>query len=152
VVVVAEIQKLFTSELGAIVRDDAVGDPKAMNNVGEEEHSLLGPDAGVRASLDPLREFFDCDEQVGEAASCPSQGSDKVEPPDGKRPCDGDSLQGMCRKMGLPRIVLTTLAGAYQLDSIGDRGRPIESLSKGISDEGSRCCVVAASPRVKIAE
>jgi hypothetical protein len=113
VVAVAEIQKLFTSELGAIVCDDTVGDPKAMNNVGEEEHSLLGPDAGDRAGLDPLGEFVDCDEQVGEAASCPFQWSDKVEPPNGKRPCDGDSLQGMCRKMGSSRIVLTTLAGAY---------------------------------------
>jgi hypothetical protein len=71
VMVVAEIQKLFTSELGAVVRDDAVGDPKAMNNVGEELHSLLGPDAGDRAGLDPLGEFVDSDEQVGEAASCP---------------------------------------------------------------------------------
>jgi hypothetical protein len=84
-----------------------------MNNVGEEEHSLLEPDAGDRAGLDPLEEFVDYDEQVGEATSRPFQWSDKVEPPDGKRPCDGDSLQGMCRKMGLSRIVLTTLAGAY---------------------------------------
>jgi hypothetical protein len=36
VMVVAEIQKLFTSELGAVVRDDAVGAPKAMDDVGEE--------------------------------------------------------------------------------------------------------------------
>jgi hypothetical protein len=113
VVAVAEIQKLFASELGAIVCDDTVRDPEAMNNAGEEEHSLLGPDAGDRAGLDPLREFVDRDEQVGEAASCPFQWSDKVEPPNGKRPCDGDSLQGMCRKMGSSRIVLTTLAGAY---------------------------------------
>jgi hypothetical protein len=110
---VAEIQKLFTSELGAIVCDDTVGDPKAMDNVGKEEHSLLGPDAGDRASLDPLGELVDGNEQVGEAASCPFQGSDKVEPPNGKRPRDGDSLQGVCRKVGLSRIVLTTLAGAY---------------------------------------
>jgi hypothetical protein len=113
VVVVTEIQKLFASELGAIVCDDTVGDPKAMNNVSEEEHSLLGPDAGDRAGLDPLEEFVDGDEQVSEAASCSFQWSDKVEPPNGKRPCDGDSLQGMCRKMALSRIVLTTLAGAY---------------------------------------
>jgi hypothetical protein len=69
-VAVAEIQKLFASELGAIVCDDTVGDPKAMNNVD-------------RAGLDPLGEFVDCDEQVGEAASCPFQWSDKVEPPNG---------------------------------------------------------------------
>jgi hypothetical protein len=105
--VVAEIQKIFTSELGAVVRDDTVGDPKAMDDVSEEEHSLLGPDAGDGAGLDPLGEFVDCDEQVGEAASRPFQRSDKVEPPNGKRPCDGDGLQGVCRKMCLSRIVLT---------------------------------------------
>jgi hypothetical protein len=84
-----------------------------MNDVGEEEHCLLGPDAGDRAGLDPLGEFVDCDEQVGEAASCPSQRSDKVKPPNSKRPCDGYSLQGVCQKVGLSRIVLTTLAGVY---------------------------------------
>jgi hypothetical protein len=113
VMVVAEIQKFFTSELGAIVRDDAVGDPKAMNNVGEELHSLLGPDAGDRVGLDPLGELVNCDKQVGEAASRSFQRSDKVEPPNGKRPCDGDGLQGVCRKMCLSRVVLTTFAGAY---------------------------------------
>jgi hypothetical protein len=92
VVVVTEIQKLFASELGAIVCDDTLGDPKAMNNVSEEEYSLLGPDAGDREGLDPLGEFVDCDEQVGEAASCPFQWSNKVKPPNGEWPCDGDSL------------------------------------------------------------
>jgi hypothetical protein len=90
--VVAEIQKLFTSELGAVVRDDTVGDPKAMDNVGEEEYGLLGPDAGDGAGLDPLGEFVNRDKQVGEAASCSFQWSDKVEPPNDKRPCDGDRL------------------------------------------------------------
>jgi hypothetical protein len=96
VMAVAEIQKLFTSELGVVVRDDTVGDPKAMDNIGEEEHSLLGPDAGDRAGLDPLGEFVDCNEQVGEAACCPFQGSDEVEPPNSKRPCDRNGLQSMC--------------------------------------------------------
>jgi hypothetical protein len=36
VVVVAEIQKLFTSELGAVVRDDAVRNSKAVDDVGKK--------------------------------------------------------------------------------------------------------------------
>jgi hypothetical protein len=71
VVVVAEIQKLFTSKLGAIVYDDIVGNPKAVDDVGEKEHSLLRPDAGDRTGLDPLGKFVNGNEQVGEAASCP---------------------------------------------------------------------------------
>jgi hypothetical protein len=44
--VLAEVQELLPSELGAIVGDDGVQDPKAMDDVGEECHRLLGPDAG----------------------------------------------------------------------------------------------------------
>jgi hypothetical protein len=36
VIVVAEIQKLFAGKLGTVVRDDAVGNPKAVDDVGEE--------------------------------------------------------------------------------------------------------------------
>jgi hypothetical protein len=45
VVVLAEVQELLPNELGAIVGDDGVRDPKAMDDVGEERHRLLGPDA-----------------------------------------------------------------------------------------------------------
>jgi hypothetical protein len=63
--------------------------------------------------LDPLGEFVDCNEQVGEAAGCSFQRSDKVEPPNGKWPRDGNGLQGVCWEMGLSRIVLATFVGAY---------------------------------------
>jgi hypothetical protein len=46
VVVLAEVQELLPNELCAIVGDDGVRDPKAMDDVGEERHRLLGPDAG----------------------------------------------------------------------------------------------------------
>jgi hypothetical protein len=46
VVVLAEVQELLPSELRAIVGDDGVQDPKVMDDVGEERHCLLGPDAG----------------------------------------------------------------------------------------------------------
>jgi hypothetical protein len=36
VMVVAEIQKLFVGKLGAIVRDDAVRNPKAVDDVGKK--------------------------------------------------------------------------------------------------------------------
>jgi hypothetical protein len=62
VVVVAEIQKLFTSELGAIVRDDAVGNSKAVDDVGKKEHNLLRPDASDRMGLDLLGKFVNGDE------------------------------------------------------------------------------------------
>jgi hypothetical protein len=39
--VVVEFQEPSTSELGAIVYDDAVGNPKAMDDVSEEQRGLL---------------------------------------------------------------------------------------------------------------
>jgi hypothetical protein len=63
--------------------------------------------------LDPLGKFVNGDEQVGEATSCPFQGSNQVEPPNSERPCDGNSLQGMSQEVGLSCIVLASFAGAY---------------------------------------
>jgi hypothetical protein len=45
VVVLAEVEELLPSELGAVVDDDGVRDPETMDDVGEECHRLLGPDA-----------------------------------------------------------------------------------------------------------
>jgi hypothetical protein len=44
VVVLAEVQELFASELCAVVGDDGVRDPETMDDVGEECHRLFGPD------------------------------------------------------------------------------------------------------------
>jgi hypothetical protein len=45
VVILAEVQELSAGELGAVVGDDGVRDPKAMDDVGEERPRLFGPDA-----------------------------------------------------------------------------------------------------------
>jgi hypothetical protein len=44
VVILAEVQELSASELGAVVGDDGVRDPKTVDDVGEERHRLFGPD------------------------------------------------------------------------------------------------------------
>jgi hypothetical protein len=45
VVVLAEVQELSASELGAVVSDNGVRDPEAMDDVGEERHRLFRLDA-----------------------------------------------------------------------------------------------------------
>jgi hypothetical protein len=50
--------------------------------------------------------------------------------------------------VGLPCVELTPFAGADNSSGVGHRRRPVETLSKGISNKGSRCCVMVASPRV----
>jgi hypothetical protein len=41
VMVIVEFQEPFASELGTVVHDDAVGNPKAMDDVNEEQRGLL---------------------------------------------------------------------------------------------------------------
>ena len=50
--------------------------------------------------------------------------------------------------MGLPCVELTPLAGADNSSGVSHRRRPVETLSEGVSNKGSRRCVMAASPRV----
>ena len=64
VVFITELEKLLSSELCAVVRDDGVWDPKAMDNVKEEQHGLLGLDHGDRSSLYPLCKLVYGDKQV----------------------------------------------------------------------------------------
>jgi hypothetical protein len=61
-VILAEVQELSASELGAVVGDDGVREPKAMDDVGEECHRLFGPDVVQGSDLDPLGEFVDGDQ------------------------------------------------------------------------------------------
>jgi hypothetical protein len=68
--VAAEAEERFPCELGAIVCDERIGDPKAMNNAHKECHRLLGFDIGEGSDLDPLGEFVDGDLQVHKAPVC----------------------------------------------------------------------------------
>jgi hypothetical protein len=61
VVVITEIQELLPGELGAIVFDDGVGDPKAENNVLDETYCLPGADFSQGPYLDTLSEFVNYD-------------------------------------------------------------------------------------------
>jgi hypothetical protein len=50
--------------------------------------------------------------------------------------------------MRLPCVELAPLAGADNSSGVSHHGRSVETLSKGVSNEGLRRCVVATSPRV----
>jgi hypothetical protein len=62
---ITEIQELSAGELGAVVGDDDIGDPKPMDDVGEEEDGLLGADVGDGSSLDPFGELVNGHQQMG---------------------------------------------------------------------------------------
>ena len=61
---IAEVQELFAGELGAVVGDDDIGDPKPMDDVGEEKDGLLGADVGDGSSLDPFGELVNGHRQM----------------------------------------------------------------------------------------
>ena len=97
VVFIAESEELLSGELYAVVHDDGVRDPKAMDDVKEEQHGLLGLDRGDRSSLYPLCKLIYGDKQVCVAPRRPLERSDQIEPPDHKWPCDGDRLECLGR-------------------------------------------------------
>ena len=113
VVAVAVRQELSACELGAVVGDDRIRDPKPEDNVSEEQNSLLILDLADGSSLDPLGEFVDCHQPVGVAPGCLLQWANVVQSPHGERPHDGDGLQSMGREVRLSSVELATLIGPH---------------------------------------
>ena len=64
VLFIVESIEFLAGELRAIVCDDGVRDPKAMDDVEEEQYGLLGLDHGARLSLYPLYKLVYGDKQV----------------------------------------------------------------------------------------
>jgi len=56
---IAEVQELLASELSAVVSDDDVGNPKSVDDVGEEKDGMFEADVGDGSSLDPFGELVD---------------------------------------------------------------------------------------------
>ena len=88
-----------------------------MDDVKEEQHSLLGLDHGDRPSFYPLCKLVYGDNQVGVTSKRPLERSNQIEPPDHEGPCGGDRLERLGREVCLPSIVLTPFTGAY--DQLG---------------------------------
>ena len=82
VVFITESKELLPSELRAIVHDNVVWDSKAMDDVKDEQHGLLGLDHGDRSSLYPLCKLVYGDKQVRIAPRRPLERSDQIEPLD----------------------------------------------------------------------
>jgi hypothetical protein len=70
VVVTAEANEFLSCELCVVVCDDGVRDSKAMDDVCEESHHMLGLDVAEGSDLDALGKFVDGDQQVCEAPRC----------------------------------------------------------------------------------
>ena len=80
VLFVAESNKFPAGELCAVVRNDGVRYSKAMDDVEEEQHGLLGFDRGYRSSFNPFYKLVYGDKQVGKAPRCLFEWPNQVEP------------------------------------------------------------------------
>ena len=152
VVFIIELEELLSGELCVIVRDDGVWYSKVMDDVEEEQHSLLGLDYGDRPSFDPFCELVYGDKQVGVAPGRLLGWSNLIEPLDHEGPCDGDHLECLGQEVSLPSIVLTPFIGAYNLLGIGYCCGPVEALSECIPNQGSRCGMMTAYSTVDVAQ
>ena len=93
VVFIVELEELLSRELCVVVRDDGVQDPKAMDDVKEEQHGLLGLDRRGRSSLYPLCKLVYGDKQVRIAPGCHFDKFDQVKPLDHEWPHDGGHME-----------------------------------------------------------
>ena len=93
VVFIIESEELLCSELHDVVHDDGVWDPKAMDDVKEEQHGLLRLDRGDQPSLYPLCKLVYGNEQVHIAPGRLFERFDQIKPPDHEWPRDGDRLE-----------------------------------------------------------
>ena len=78
VIFMAESEELLFGKPRAIVHDDGVWDSKAMDNVEEEQHGLLGLDHGDWLSLYPLYKLVYGDKQVRIAPGRSLERSDQI--------------------------------------------------------------------------
>ena len=97
VIFIVELEELLLGELHAIVRDNEVRCFKAMDDIKEEQHALLGLDCGDRSSLYPLCKLVYGDKQVRIAPGRPLERFDQIESPDCEWPHDWDCLECLGR-------------------------------------------------------
>ena len=152
VLFIVESNEFLACELRAVVCDDGVQYSEAMDDVEEEQHSLLGHDRGDRSSFDPFCELVYGDKQVGVAPRHLFERPNQVEPPDREGPRDGDHLECLGREVSLPSVVLAPLAGAYDQLGVGYCSGPVETLSECVPNQGSRRGMVTAGPTVDVAQ
>ena len=89
---------------------------------------------------------------MGEAPRRLLQRTNKIQPPHGERPRDGDCLQSMGREVCFSGVELASLASPHDVSGVGDRGGPVKALPKRVTHEGAWRGVVAADASMDVAD
>jgi hypothetical protein len=149
---IVEVKETLPCELRAVVGDDGVRHPKAVDDVADEGDHLFSCDRGNRLSLDPLGELVHRNEEMREAPGCPLKRADQIQPLDREGPCEGDGVERLRREMCLPSIILAPIAGAYYVLGISHSSWPVETMAKSHAYQHLWCSVVTAGSRVDVDE
>src|SRR6185436_771141 len=80
------------------------------------------------------------------------QRTDEVQSPHSKRPRNGDGLQNVRGEVRFSSVELAALSGPHDVDGVGDRIGPVETLPKCVTHEGAWCGMMAADARVDVAD
>jgi hypothetical protein len=110
-----------------------LGTPK-QKNVLDKAYRLFGTNCGRGLSFDPLSKLIDYDKQVGEAPGRFFEGSQEVQAPYGKGPCDGDGLEHLGRCVDLSRKVLTSFARPNNLNCVGSDRWLVKTFLESFTD------------------
>jgi hypothetical protein len=68
--IVTEFEEFFPCKLHIVICDDGVRDSKAVDDVEEKFHGLLGSDHRNRSIFNPLCELVNGDKQMSVAPGC----------------------------------------------------------------------------------
>jgi hypothetical protein len=117
-----------TFELGPVIRNDTVWDPKSTDNRLEEGNDSSLGDTDHRGGLWPLREFVDSDEEETVPADGPGKWSQDIHPPYGEWSGGWNHLQSLSCCVYLLYMELACFAGLYQLSYITESGWPLETV------------------------
>lgn len=129
---IIEVHKFTSRELGSIVCDDGIHDIVLVYDLVDELDRAFGAGRGYGPCLNPFGELVDYDEQVFEASKGSREFPDKIESPNSKGPCDWDRLELLRGYMLLLGKELAPQKSSDNLLRVPDDGRPVKPLSKGL--------------------
>jgi hypothetical protein len=128
-----------TFELGPVVCNDTVGDPKSIDNRLEEGNNSILGDVDHRGSLWPLCELVDGDEEETALADNPGKWSQDVHPPYGEWPGGWNHLQSLSQCVYLLCMELACFVGLYHLSCILESCWPVKTMPEGLTNQCAGC-------------
>ena len=149
-ILAAETLEHSLGEVRAIVSDDFVWVPVAVDESLKEGADRLAVQLLDRLGLDPFGELVHRHEKVGQAAARRPERAYHVEALEGEWPSDGYGPKGCSRCVFLLAEALAASAVADHPLGVCEGGWTIETIAHVLGGDGSRRCVVASLALVDI--